>query len=215
MIKIPKAIELRFFNQAGFTLIELMLAMALFSTILIISTAGFVGLTKTFNRGVVRKQLSDGIQQATTEITKSLRENGSHVPIICMSSDPSCGPSGSTYNQLCFNDLSVRYIWQSPVGDAQDPDIGGLYKVSGQCTDDIPDSKQTLIDSRYFVRQLTLATTGSDLFQLQAMVTTAADGMLLKSDPLQDVCDGSANPASQTCAFQKVNLVISARNGGS
>ena len=37
-------------NSEGFTLIELMLAMTIFSAVMVVATVGFIGMNRTFNR---------------------------------------------------------------------------------------------------------------------------------------------------------------------
>ena len=66
-------------NSKGFTLIELMLAMALFTTVLVITTVGFIGINRTFSKGLVRKQLSESVQRTTEDITRTLRAEGTRV----------------------------------------------------------------------------------------------------------------------------------------
>ena len=211
------------YNQKGFTLLELLLSMTLFSTILVVTTAGFIGLSQTFNRGFIRKQLSEGIQQTAGDITQAIRTNSNDLPKTCSadSSDPDCLPS-SDYAQLCFPANNSRYIWQTKIiAPATDPTKGGLYKTTGDCKTAIDTGKlQTMIDSRYFVRALSVSTVGgasSNLYQLQGIVTTSSDGLINGSaaNPMLYTCVGSSNTASRSCAVQKIDMIISTRGGSS
>lgn len=196
-------------NQSGFTLVELMLAMVLFSTILVISTVGFIGMNRTFNRGTIKKQLSESVQTTTEDIARALRSQPNSSPVEI----PTCGPTESTcvsyldtWNTLLIG--STCYLWQD----------SGLYKSTGTCN---PDNKQELLDSRYVVRYgpyITLVGTGSGavLYKVSGVFTTDqidaihipnADGES-DTDPRWH-CRGTAESSNvQTCAVEEFNIII-------
>ena len=86
----------------GFTLVELMLAMTVFSTVMVIATVGFIGMSRTFNRGLIRKDLSEYSQSATEDITRTIRGLGSTANFTnCNAGEPACPGSGDDM-AICF-----------------------------------------------------------------------------------------------------------------
>ncbi len=85
-------ILLKKLNSKGYTLIELMLAMGLFSVILVVSTIGFIGINRTYTRGVIKKQLSESIQKLSSDIETTLQIEPSSPVVFCSGADgpPNC-----------------------------------------------------------------------------------------------------------------------------
>ncbi len=194
-------------NQSGFTLVELMLAMVLFSTILVISTVGFIGMNRTFNRGTIKKQLSESVQTFTEDISRALRSQPNSSPVEI----PTCGPTDNTcvsyldsWNTLLIG--STCYLWQG----------SGMYKSTGTCN---PDNKQEILDSRYVVRfgpYVTLVGTdsGAALYKVNGVFTTDQIDAIHLPDPDGGTdsrwhCKGTAESSDViTCAVEEFNIII-------
>lgn len=199
----------KYINQQGFTLIELMLAMTLFISVMMVATVGFIGINRTFSKGMVRKQLSESVQRITEDMTRSIRSNGS---------------SSLTKAQVPETDSqctgSVCYIW--PLGD---DGPGGLYRVPADSVsvNEYATSGIKLLDERFVVDYLDVGPVGlsDDLSRVKGMFRlrdetafnkfTAQDGTPEKE---KTVCKGSAESgASQNCALEKFNFVVSTSAG--
>lgn len=210
-------------NSNGYTLIELMLAMGLFSAILIISTVGFIGINRTYTRGVIRKQLSESIQKVSTDITTALQIQPAGSVTFCSESDqppaqPNC--TSQNYNVLCFS--GTRYYWPSHVsGD------GGMYKDSNSCSSEDFSSNNEVIDQRFVVEDLNLVALPGSLYQVKGVIHTADLNALTITDnsgvytdqrvmagfdPYKTRCKGSsAGNVVQTCSVEKFDFVINSR----
>lgn len=198
--------------QQGFTLTELMLAMVLFSAVLVISTVGFIGMNRTFNRGVIKKQLSEGVQMTSEDITRTLRtQPADRLPTVCsqVEGGDEC-PVVEGWHTMTF--ASVCYLW--PVAD----DAGGLFKRSGSCTDD--DKKEQVLDQKYKVRELRISpidmVTNRALYSVSGVFTTMSSDAIhfpSEEDPSWR-CKGTAeHPDVATCAVEAFNIIISPRGG--
>ncbi len=194
----------KYINQHGFTLIELMLAMTLFISVMMVATVGFIGINRTFSKGMVRKQLSESVQRVTEDMTSSIRSNGS---------------SSLTKAQVPETDSqctgSVCYIW--PLGD---DGPGGLYRVPADpvSVNEYATSGTKLLDERFVVDYLDVSPVGDStdlsrvtgMFRLRdknAFTFSYKDGVLEKE---KTACRGSAEAgASQNCALEKFNFVVS------
>lgn len=194
-------------NQSGFTLVELMLAMVLFSTILVISTVGFIGMNRTFNRGTIKKQLSQSTQTITEDMARALRSrpNDNPGPIsTCGKADIACVSYLEDWNTLMIG--STCYLWQG----------SGLYKSTGTCN---PSNAQQLLDDRYVVRNGPFVTlvgsdSGTALYRVSGVFTTdAIDAVHVpgaEGDPdTRWHCRGTAESSNViTCAVEEFNIII-------
>lgn len=190
----------RNFNIQGFTLTELMLAMVLFSTVLVVSTVGFIGMNRTFSRGTIKRQLSQDIQATTADITRTLRSEpvGGVEPRYC--SGENCSPED--WQTLAFS--SVCYLW--PVATASDR--GGLYKQPGACD---PTAEMTkIVSSRYMVRSMEVYSIDPEIYRFSGIFSTLVDDAIRFDDQGKVVsCKGTAeSPDVVSCAVQKFEFSI-------
>ncbi|MCA9330400.1 prepilin-type N-terminal cleavage/methylation domain-containing protein [Candidatus Saccharibacteria bacterium] len=78
-------------KQAGFTILELLIATAIFSVILLVATSGIIYLGKIFYKGVTLSKTQEKARTISEELSKSLQFSGSRpefnngsVKILCM-----------------------------------------------------------------------------------------------------------------------------------
>lgn len=183
-------------KQSGFTLVELLLAMALFTTVMLVSTIGFIGINRTYSRGMVRKQLSESVQTITDDLTRSLRSQSTSVaPLPCTDN---CTPNG--WSTLNF--ATSCYLWKKDHPD------GGLYKAAGSCNPDSTGGMRGLLDERFTVHSLSIdSVTGApNLFRISGTFTTK-DQEALTDDRAS--CKGTSESVSvATCAAEKFNFIV-------
>lgn len=208
-------------NKSGFTLVELLLAMTLFSLTMVIVTAAFIAMNRAYTRGVIRKQIAESAQAASEDITRIIRTDGraleKFVPCKSEPSQPSTCPTpeSSWKGALCFS--SARYIWNDT----------GLYKQQGPAgvcnasTANFSANSVTIIDPRFKVEELavTVIPNQAGLFRVSGVIRTTDDAAfenLGDVDKSKIVCKGSSGGAAvRTCAVEKFNYIISARGAGS
>lgn len=86
-------------SQKGFTIIELMLASAVFSVTLLIALNGFLQIGRLFYKGVSNTQTQNASRQILNEVTKSLQ----------VSPAPSLQLEANGYNYYCLNGNRFTY----------------------------------------------------------------------------------------------------------
>jgi len=204
-------------NQKGFTLVELLLSMTLFVTVMIISTVGFIAMNRTFTRGNVRKQLSEAVQLTTEDVTRVVRQipqsDGDSVKVcVAIPGDPvAAGCPSDGANAICIT--GSRYFWKN------DPDSDGLWKDGSECdTATTPTTQNALqlMDDRYKVVRLSITPAGSaqdHLLRVQGTFRTADRSAFNNPDsPLDVKCKGSIeSSAARTCAVEQFDFIINAR----
>jgi prepilin-type N-terminal cleavage/methylation domain-containing protein len=174
-------------NQAGFTLIELMLAMTLFTSVMIVATVGFVGINRTFSKGLVRKNLSEGVARLVSDVSSTIQNEGKLTDV---SSTLICGTT------TCYDSSS-----------------GGLIRGIKQPDGKLSKSNQSeILDSRYKVENLQVKSVGytGDLYRITGVARTKDDESFEKDkDTGELICRGSAKGgARDNCALQRINFVV-------
>lgn len=207
-------------SQQGFTLIELMLAMALFATIMIITTAGFIGINRTYTRGTIKKQLSESVQRLESHLTATLRANQQTNTDSCSGANGSSDCVGTVgYDALCLT--GGRYYWGTQTNNS------GLYVDYNDCTDTVNTNNAIgLVDERYVVEYLRVEPLpNSGLYRISGGIRTADDaafttnlGDFVGLDPADNYdresvsCRGSsAGSIVQTCAVEHFSTVVNTR----
>lgn len=69
-------------RDAGFTIIELMIATLVFSTILVILTMGVIYFTNTYRKGVVLSTTQNTARQITDNISQAIQFGGGDVQLV-------------------------------------------------------------------------------------------------------------------------------------
>src|ERR1700733_13320507 len=82
--------------QAGFTMIELLVAMTIFSFMLMIISVGFINVVKIHNQALASNNSQDNARTAINELVRAVRDSTG------VSGAPGIGPNGT----LCLNDAS-------------------------------------------------------------------------------------------------------------
>lgn len=85
-------------NQAGFTLVELIIAMAVFSFMLTIIMVGFLGVVRTHESGVVQRNTQQNARLALDQLTKAVQQSATATHSVVTTSpsevDKLCLTSG-------------------------------------------------------------------------------------------------------------------------
>jgi prepilin-type N-terminal cleavage/methylation domain-containing protein len=199
----------------GFTLIELTLAMALFSAVLVVATAGFIGMNRTYSRGIIKKELSQSIQSVTEDLTRSVRSSGA--------TESNCDSMPNNLNGFTLG--NVRYLWGS----------AGLFRDTATCSDPQSGDARRLLDDRYTVELLSTDTLADGLYKVQGVFrTTNAEAFTVSvrqgdgssvNKPLDQAiasndsydkqtiaCRGTAETAAvRTCAVENFSFIVNSR----
>lgn len=197
-------------NQKGFTLTELLLAMTVFSAVLIVTTSVFVAINRTYTRGLVRKELSEAAQLLTEAVTKTVRSQGASGVIA------ECNPVPSGYHKSRLIGDNV-YAWKL----GADANGGGVWLGYGSC--DVKLSQ--FIDSRFKLRELNVtpintAATDLKLYQIQGVMTAGEDDAFVINPSTVDNlysnndmrCKGTAQVATtRNCAVEKFSFIVNGR----
>lgn len=189
-------------RQQGFTLLEVLFAMTILTTVILLMTTVFVGINRSFSRGMLRKELSEVSQKLADDMTRALRTYGTSDE----SDDCSSLPSG--YDQS-FRIGAVSYIWSSS---------GGLRRSNAACSQ----VGEQVFGERFILRQLRVteitSIPGQKLYRLQGVITSGSNAsMVLPASGSTWIDDTnvrcrSGQPVLGNCSIEKFNYVVSGRS---
>jgi prepilin-type N-terminal cleavage/methylation domain-containing protein len=152
--------------QTGFTLVELVVAMAVFSFMLLIVMGGFINIIRLHNAALANNAAQDNARTAMDDMVKAVRDStGVALP-------PTAGPTGT----LCLQYTTgpQQYYYTRVVNG-----VTGLFRSDGCAA--IPGPNERAITNGYV---------NVDYFQAQVQTSGAA---IVKPEVQLKVVMGSAN----------------------
>jgi prepilin-type N-terminal cleavage/methylation domain-containing protein len=153
-------------RQAGFTLVELVVAMAVFSMMLLIVVVGFMNIVRLHNAALASNMAQDNARAAMDDMVRAVRDSsGTSTP-------PTLGPNGT----LCLKYTTgpMQYYYTRVVAG-----VRSLYKSDGCGT--IPGANE---------RALTNSYVNVNYFQAQV---TSSGATIVKPEIQMTLLVGSSN----------------------
>jgi prepilin-type N-terminal cleavage/methylation domain-containing protein len=192
-------------KQAGFTIIELMIATVIFTGIMIVLTFGVIQITHTYYKGITENKTQNVARNVITTINQALQFNGAF------------NTGNGTINSLPYNWLCIGSSAQF------------TYALGYELTDGTLDSDQThyaliqssgcpgagvnlsagteLLDPSMRVSSLSVTALSSTLDQINLQVTYGDDALLTSPPTLPTVsCLGGAD--EQFCTVSALSTVV-------
>jgi prepilin-type N-terminal cleavage/methylation domain-containing protein len=225
-------------QQHGFTIIELMISMTIFSLVLMLCLAGIMHITKMYYRGVTQSRVQEKARSVVDEIAESIRYTPAGSSVVLQSSGgpdpivngPEVAPTApDDTNYLCVGSKRYTYaidrqLKSSPSADTQlkqkkhvlwVDDINGMCNstVANFGTNTDPLSGQELLSENM---RLTIfeVVPGSDVGTFTIRVGVAyGDNDLLEINPVDNSYKSCKNAVagSEYCATSNVSLTVEKR----
>jgi prepilin-type N-terminal cleavage/methylation domain-containing protein len=115
-------------SSEGFTIVELLIALSVLSTILMIASAVMIQISNTYSKGVNAANLQNTTRTINADLASSLQFNPSS-PAPCAVDNVSCtapgavpypgGPTGSIIRSFCINKTRYSFVLNRELGDDQ------------------------------------------------------------------------------------------------
>lgn len=103
-------------SEKGFTIIELMIATAVLSTILLLATVIMISIGNLYYKGVNQARVQDDVHGIVDEIAQRLQLSGTSAPILVQST-----PSGKI-SAYCIGDTRYVFVTGQKIGSGLDRD---------------------------------------------------------------------------------------------
>lgn len=198
-------------NSRGFTLIELMLAMAFIAFVLLFVVTTLIQVMRTYNKGLVIKEINQTARTITEDMARILRTTSGSSAVT------SAIPSG----RLCFGGTS--YVWniagaednRFTDGEAVtfarvvDPGSALCSNASGSYPPVNNANATPLITDRVWVQDVELTINPFDIADIQIKLSTADNpsSPALINDPVRGaVCKGGGD--GEFCATAEFSTSV-------
>lgn len=127
-------------DQKGFTIIELMIATAVLSTILVLATVVMVNIGSLYYKGINQARVQDDARSITDDIIKNIQLND-QPPI-----GPVPVPGVSNSYAYCVGPVRYTYVLGAQIGNPAPATSTKFYQVLWRDTNPTPGSCPTQID---------------------------------------------------------------------
>ncbi len=96
-------------GQRGFTIVELLIASAVFSVVLLICAVGLLQIGRTYYKGITSSQTQEAARSIIEEVSKTIQFNGGNVGLmIHPGSEPSENPATPSY--ICIGNKRFAFV---------------------------------------------------------------------------------------------------------
>jgi type II secretory pathway pseudopilin PulG len=114
------------FKEAGFTIVELIIATLIFSVILLLLTAGIIQITHSYYKGVIETNTQNVARNIVESIGQAMQFSKGTVQESCAGGSCDilnpCNPAGScTSGVVCEGNISFSYILSKQLTDSSSP----------------------------------------------------------------------------------------------
>lgn len=207
-------------KQSGFTLVELMLAIAFIGFLVLFTVLASLQVLRTYNKGLAVKEINQTARTIVDEISRSIRSS------TYTSIDITPNTAAPTQSRICIG--GVSYIWNianqtinkfsgvgtPPVTFVRVNDAGGAMcsQVAGAYPNVDPTQATPLLSNRVWVQALTLTKnniTGLAVISLQLSTTDDPLSPTLESIPGGVRCKGDSG--DQFCAVATLTTTVAMR----
>jgi type II secretory pathway pseudopilin PulG len=199
--------------EAGFTLVELILATAFIAFILIFMLATMLQVMSNYNKGLAIKQINQAARTAVEEMSR-----------LVQGTDTSAINTAYINNgRVCFG--GVSYVWNIKGATTNKytsgtsftmvrvNDTGGALCAAGLPAVNAANASE-LLSSNIWVQQVGVTVSSNQkLVDITMGLSTASPNQPTGTDAiLGTICDGSKN--SQYCAIATFKTTVATKNGG-
>lgn len=214
-------------NHQGFTLVELLLALAFVGFVLIFVVTTVVQVLRTYNKGLAIKEINQTARSVTEDMTRVIRGTSRYNVVTAPLSDP-----GGNKARVCFD--GVSYVWNFTnssmnqytdggrvvLARVDDPGSSLCTPVSGVYPNVNRANALELLTDRVWVHQFTVTpTVGGGFINVFIQLSTADDltQPALNYDPTNPdpsarvYCKGGGE--GQFCAVANFTSSVNARGG--
>src|SRR4051812_3835737 len=102
-------------NRHGFTMVELMIAISVFSLVLVLITTGILRFTRQYYKGVISSKTQDAARAVVDDVTRAIQFNGGSLYDLTTTGGP-----GPTTGYCLGKEKRYRFYMYSQVTDHVD-----------------------------------------------------------------------------------------------
>jgi len=196
--------------SSGFTIIELMIATLVFSTILVVITFGVIRFTNSYYKGVNSSTTQKTAQSVVDAVTQAVQfSTGSPTPSTA---------SDGVHGYFCVGGMKYIYVISVPYDAKSAPAVGasnagGIYETTNtdacSSANPGPSVRQLLADNMRVTSLAFVPTTNTSIWQFSLSVAYGDDDLLTATSGPNVQC--KTQTGSQFCAAISLSTVAQQR----
>ncbi|HEY5667864.1 MAG TPA: prepilin-type N-terminal cleavage/methylation domain-containing protein [Candidatus Saccharimonadales bacterium] len=204
-------------DSKGFTLMELLIAMAVFATVLLVATAGILQFTRVYYKGVTENNTQDVARTVVDLIAQGIQFNGGAVTTTV------AGPTAGNSYAFCVGNQQYSYTTNYELNDNPNAAAHQSYHVMvvnnvAGCTASTPAqnvrlsavSGRELFSPNMRLARMQVTNVSPNVYQVSVRVVYGDDDIL--TNPLLDTAScKSIRLGSQFCAVSDITTVVTKR----
>jgi prepilin-type N-terminal cleavage/methylation domain-containing protein len=202
-------------GQKGFTIVELMIASAVFSAILLLLTMGLLAVGRTYYKGVVTSRTQQVSRAILEDVSDSIRFNGGTVAPSIVPNGLSRGVcvGGKRYSYELNKQLNEGVASQRHVLVVDDLATCSAGSTAQNMSSATPTGRELMSTRmRLSAFSVTQVGSGTDLWRITVRVASGEDDLLQDTDGdgVLDTCR-TLRSGSQFCAVSELSTVVQKR----
>ncbi|MEX0668619.1 MAG: prepilin-type N-terminal cleavage/methylation domain-containing protein [Candidatus Saccharimonadales bacterium] len=123
-----RAVDFSCKNKQGFTLVELLIAISMFTVVLLLVVATFTQINRSYTKGITTKTVHEEGRSALSALAQDFRTTTSSNKVSIDCGNQSCNSENAPTEVFCYDDKA--YVFQAPQ-TGSNPSPGSLIKVEG------------------------------------------------------------------------------------
>lgn len=202
----------------GFTIIELMIATAVFAVVLVVVTAGILQVSRLYYKGVNQASTQSVVRSITDTIAQTIQFGGGAVtPTTAGAATPTAPKVFCVGNQRFTYDLGWQVVDTAP-NASQHQGYHGLVQDSySGCSSSSPQTisnpavlGRELLSPNMRLSKLNVVDLGANLYRIEVRVIYGDDDLLkAPNDPLTTCINEKAG--TQFCTISELSTVVTKR----
>jgi prepilin-type N-terminal cleavage/methylation domain-containing protein len=201
-------------DAKGFTIVELMIATAVFGTVLLIVTIAILQFTRVYYKGATQANTQDTARAVMDRISQAIQFNGGTVTQTPASPSP-----GSSY-AFCIGNQQYSFTTGTQLVDS--PTSSQTYHAlvvndAAGCTSSTPAqnvrgatvSGRELLAPKMRLSKIEVTNVGTNLYKVSVRVVFGDDDLLSNPTGANAACKGTQG--TQFCAVSDITTVVTKR----
>jgi prepilin-type N-terminal cleavage/methylation domain-containing protein len=204
-------------GQKGFTVIELLIATAVFGTVLLVVTIGILQLSRVYYKGITERNTQNAARTIVDMIAQGIQFNGGNV-----TTTPGTPTPGSSY-AFCVGNQQYSFTTGFQVSDSY---VAAQYKTPHAlvvrdlpgCTSSSPAQTVTnttvigreLIPKGMRLSQMQVTSAGTDVYRISVKIVYGDSDLLSNPNTTNARCQG-VRSGTQFCSISDLTTVVTKR----
>jgi prepilin-type N-terminal cleavage/methylation domain-containing protein len=201
-------------NNKGFTIVELLVATAVFGVILLIVTVAILQFSRVYYKGVTENNTQDTARSIVDAISQGIQFNGGGV------TETNLAPSVGTSYAFCVGTQQYSYVLGTQMSDTPTPAQryhGLVVKDAAGCTASTAAQNlslaavngRELLSPKMRLAKMQVTSLGGKLYRISVKVVFGDDDLL--NNPTAATATCKPGQGSQFCAVTDVTTVVTKR----